>query len=291
MITLDDIKKEITTEIERINAISYTYSASYQTCKNYLENNVITKPEHFKNIDIWECIKCLYILKTKSNRSFEEIDYIFDNIKTSFTDIEAVIFNNILDLLLTIPNSKEEKVIYDFINEKSKIKSSFILADLYKIYNLKEFPVMFFEATLRLLRIINLNNQIINKILELIKEEKLLIYKLFYLIYVYKKVNEINEDNNIKIIFDKEVITFYNSISTFVTDEDKKAKEFDKEKEQTINSYYKALERLELASKDVEITNPNDIIKTIKNDNIKRSILKYIYYHNQSYYNQLQKNI
>ncbi len=296
MITLDDIKEKILSEINNIRNTTYQHSQKYLICKNFLENNKLTKAEHFKDIDVWEFVKCLYILKSKSNKSIEEIEEIFNNFKLCFMNLDYLITHLLFIFIFKIPGSKEEQEIYNFINEPNKVKALILLSNLYKTYDLndlisEDFETHNIESYLKILRKIQQNGDDIFLVINLFRNESQLMVDICTLITSYKAINE--EYLNIKadIFFTKDEFAAYNTILNFINNENKKEKEYEKNKDFTINYYYKLIDRLTKASKEEEITNATDLVRLIKNEKLKINVLKYIYFHNKAYYEKLQKDV
>lgn len=299
MLNLDDIKSKILSEIEKINHSTYSHSDAYLICKNYLQNNKLTKAEHFKDIDIWECIKCIYLLKNKSNKSVDEINEIFKTFRLCFKDADYTLAHYMFAFIIRIPNSKEEQAIYNYLNERSSIKALIKLSELYKIYDFKDLGDNFIdynniEAFLSIMRDMNIKGYNILSIINLFRDEKQLMIDICALIVSYKKMNDDynNYDKiNNTLYFPKDAYTLYNIIPTFVSLESKKEKEYEKEKELTISYYYRLIDRLTKAANEKEITNASELVKLIKNEELKRNVLIYIYFHNKAYYDELKKEV
>ncbi len=86
-------------------------------------------------------------------------------------------------------------------------------------------------------------------------------------------------------------IFLHENIVNFVLTVDDNLSIIERDKPRMIRSYRKVMQLLDAAKDTKEITNPRDFIKGIQNEEIKVMILRWIYEHNQPYYELLDERL
>lgn len=315
---LMDIKKLIRKRIEELS-LDYQKDSGYEMCKDFIQNNSVGRIDDFINIDIYECIKCLYYIKNTLNKSAIECSIFIDSIKDYVETLDYRDFTDLFDLLFALGNSKQRRFITDYLREESDFNAVriFRCINFNELKSLATADMSDWEKTRSLKKIIKGLREVQKKcdvasIIELVSKDKDALGDVLSLIEVHKKMTSDREKlefsldlfsfglrkkdkNRIVNSFYKDfykpkaILGAINSIRLFVSGVEKEEATYYKDAKREAHGYEVAISMLEEALQKREIFDSRAIIKNVKNEEIKKAILLLIYEHNMKYYNSLEE--
>ena len=112
--TKEMIRDMIHKKIEQLDE-PFHKDDSYFYIKSYLENNQISRIRDFADIDIWECIKCMYFIRQKRGLSFEKCSEIFDNFTPFLNGLAGESFENFVNICYFLRDDNLLEDIYSYL--------------------------------------------------------------------------------------------------------------------------------------------------------------------------------
>ena len=299
--SFDDLCKKVDDYNSSLE-VDYHFHPAYYLCENYLSNNRrVSSMEDFSKIDIYEAVKCLYILE-HLNDDFLEISNFSESIFKYLLGLsldEFIVFTHIFGALselecidviieyLRIEDNMEARKYVNNLRENSDNVLNYSDSKKNKIINMM--------VDLRKLQ----KNVNISGLLSDALEDSFCISKLFSLIYVHKLFNysrgSLIEQNpavsvvgNNEVYKIKDISKYINMITSFVNLEKKNKKDFLKKTKKVIENNNKALILLKEAISGSEIVDVRRIVNLIEDEELKHAFLEYIYEFNLKYYQELE---
>lgn len=308
--TIQEIIEKIQKEIEKQKTISEQENKELEIFNNFFDNNKTNNFDGIRSLNICDFIT-VYLKSNNINLPIEEIKdkIIFDEEFLEYSPDEEfenlmILFNyvvqeNILQEIITITNEsnniKRKKLINDLI-EKQKTEEDDdeeIIKDV----------LMLIEENNKILEHIkcyNDNKDVFNTLIGLVLAIKTTngkyadIHNSLYLLFDEEN-NNMPSRNKEKIInksikhiikmdaFDKEMVKIREYHSKIIS-EDKQLK---RNSNKVISAYQNLINGLLQGIKKDEITNYEQMLSKIPNENIRKEVLKLIHWHNLEYYNKL----
>lgn len=318
--TLSDVKLAVDSRNSKLNS-AFDYDSGFEYCRNFRKNNKISTVGGFLNTDIYELCKCVYYINKKDSITIEEACDFIDSFSEHVKELDFIMFNSFADLLLKVSCFNELEDIIDYIEEKSDIKARMILnrfkhissdtsssnsmsnekhniyIDLLKLLREKAKAC----DIARLLRECSKNDNTMPLILGLIEVHKRMIFEKDIIVkemeHTYQKkpgssTSKKQVNNHFKETYDiKSILQEIEIINKYVLEEEQKESSFNKNNLREINNNLNAYQLLEKEASKEEITEARNIVKKIKDEELKRVFLKFIYEHNMGYYAELDKKI
>ncbi len=316
MKTLEEIKQEIETEKAK-HTTPYEKDKGYDMCKDFINHNKFSK-EHLFDIDIWECFQCYLYVKLREKFTLEECERIRTICEFAFEPLGNRECLEMIEIVLLITEMKNEDEIMSYITEEDEKKAKKKLEQIPDLsFSLtKDTKGMLYDSKYRKylqnLREIHIRTGIVDEIVENIEEDPTNIAGALTYIVISKQIEDASEQMKTvtanfglssrersralsqlysKFFSIKEISGVGSAITGFVSDEEKKETDTEKDNQRIQRTYSRTIELLEKASKEEEIKNAREIARTIPDKDIKRDVLEWIYYHNKMYYDQLEEKL
>lgn len=318
MKTLEEIKQEIEEEKKKYET-PYTKDEGYELCKTFLDNNKLTKGEHLLEIDEWECFKCAIYVRSKKKLSLEKCERLRNLCELTFGPIKPTRCTKLADLLFIIQDRENRDEILNYIMEEDPEKAKEMLeaipepdANIYKITK-GILDNDLYKKYLKELHDLQEKIGSIGEIEDYIKEYGDDFAAVLAFIVVIKQMEQGKEEiekafqatgvltsrerNKVYAQFFsqfyniKNLTEIYYQIQGFVTGEEKKEQDTDKENQRMQRVYNRTLEDLEKAKEKEEISNARELIRGIPREEIKKDILEWVYNHNKAYYDKLEEEL
>ena len=281
----------------------------YEMCKDFADNNQIFKFEDFAKIDIWEFLKCKAYLSIDDITLEQSIDLV-EVIKNEFSNLDYELISDLMEVYIYAKDDGMINNIIQYLKEENIIKEKLLLKNIYPDDPLARKVYTRIKGFIK-----NNNNKNIIKLFEYIEEfnENQLwviveLYSTYLAINFALKESErilSNLDFNVRKRDAKKVLgdTLKDNFKTsMVTKEAKQIQDYVLEyesnlrkKERDRNNEIAGLDRatnlLEKASQNQEITNAREIVKYIKDLDIKFAVLVYIRGFNKPYHLKLEEEL
>lgn len=285
----------------------YPKGAAYDFMKDFVKGKEFTDPLDFYNADITKFIQSLYYIRCNrtdisgTNKKLNEfLPFLLELDEDSFCEF--------MNMSINFYKDGELPKIIEYFDEENFIAAKILLSNIYP--NNKEDRK--FVERLRKISSIKRNNSLATFFRMLNREYKTLL-DLMSLLHVYKAIEKIkkrfdssevysskgklsNEDRKQQLnsILDnlvdmKEVNKDYSKVFNFVADVLKKEEKYKRNNEREIERIDKAVNLLDEALTKDEVVNPSNIIKGIKEEELRFAILSVIYNHNMIGYEKLEK--
>ncbi|MBQ6498078.1 MAG: hypothetical protein IJI58_05130 [Bacilli bacterium] len=288
-------KEELTKEYEK----DYRYKA----CKEYLQNNDISRIEDFANIDIFEFLRCAYYLNG-SKWSIEEIGDMFNSFKAFLEATNTEDLDGFIKLTVSINAAGNIDNVINFLAGHNVFKSAMGLSGM--IEENKSYM-----KTIRDLKKVNRCSDVnLVNYFKLYKEQgsKFLQLIAIYMAHRTMKLeadyinNELNElKNKHKALVIKKVYKDHydtslllrdvSVIKKFVDEEEKKERQHLKNSNKEIFNINNSLSLLDKGLETEEITNAREIVNKIKDLELKYAVLELISEHNSKYHEKLDEEL
>lgn len=313
-----DIKKMIRKRVLELES-DFIKDPGYELCKSFSDEFSVGKVEDFVDIDIFECVKCLYYINNNSSKSPQYCSDLIDSIRDYVDDLDSSDYSYLFDMLFALSHSSECDNIIAYLSEKSEIsaKIKFRSIDFNELATLAHNDKSKWENVLDMKKIIKGLRDLQKKcnlagVLFAIKDDSDVLGNALSLIEVQK--NMLEDKSKLEFSMDllsyssrekersKALNCFYrefykpkaimgavNSIRNFVSGIDRDEAKYYKECKREIMGYESSIKMLEGALENPEITNARNIVKGVKSEEIKKAILQLIYEHNLKYYNSLME--
>lgn len=285
--------------------LSYSRENGYEFIEYFLENNKVSNILDFLNIDIWDCIKCIYYMSLEdkdiysSNEKIDEFRVLFSGRNISFVE-------NFLDLLKAL----RDKVQYQFV---VKYVDDSFLENEDEAISCIETGDTDDDVVVVLFKDFENRSVDVSSLIETYRKDPDVIIDLINYYINFRKINRFRKSfNNAfddvvcdKIINNKVadkifkekaselydipfILGKFRSINDYFVDIQKEEKKEKRRNIKEINNIDNSLRLFDDAITKKEICNFYDIVKNINDEEIKVSILKYIYEHNNKYYDELK---
>lgn len=298
-------RKEIKTLIDKKRKeLSFPYEKSddYYYLKQFLEHNKCSKVADFLNIDVCEFTKCLYFVKVK-DKSIDEccskIDSFLPYILKNFGEEDL---NNFMNMSLTFYKDGEIKKIIEYFEENSLIKSNLLFRTIYPGNSENR------KLVKKIKKLDNLNDMAISEFFKLLSSEHDICLDLMNFIKAIKVMEKIGKDLDITLdefasstkerdrddTSSKECLymnTLFNNlckISRFVNEVENEEVRYNKNQSRELSGLDIAEKLLFAALDGGEITDARQIIKTVKDEELRCDFLRAIYSHNMMEYEKIE---
>ena len=302
--------KEIIQELVNKKALElidvYQKDKGYDYCKEYVLNNDISDIANFTNIDIWYLMKCLYYINNKDN-NIEEIEERFDSFKPFFVTTNIETIHQFIDMTTDIDAAGNIDNVINFLDNKNIFKSAYNIASqedvdisfIKKLKDIKKFNSNKEIDMANYYRCYKEQKEEFIKIMNIYKTYRLMLFDLECLDNELENRNKMKEKERKSFIrkmyrdlYDINKLTIdTNKVKSFVSEEEKKEKQSEKNNNKEIFNLNGAMALLENALSKEEITNAREITSKIKDLNIKYAVLELISEHNSIYYEKLDKEL
>lgn len=285
----------------------FDYCEYFDEYEEFVKNNPCNTVESFANSDIWEVAKYLYQI-TEPIATLEENKETIDNFKSFFDDIDSDLCCGMMGLFDELCSLGIVDEVVDFFEEpgvkKGLLKINKIdfkdnrlrdliidIKQLYKYDLLKISSFLkFYEndpESITVIMNLVLAHRELKKASDFTKNLKENGYcgytKREEKRFLKSKVKLYN-----KICDTKSILNEVSKIRNLVDDQRSRASKYEKNIRKELYGYDKALTLLDVSLKRREITNAKEIIKNVKDEDMKKAFLKLIYEHNNVYYEELE---
>ena len=313
--TLNEVKQFVLEKNKKIFSENYP-DEGYTYCKCFLEDIDYSSLDQFvANLlyfDFFAFAKCLFYINTKDKNTIDDSCQLFDTIVECLKYIAEEDENSFLENLLQISVFSEHDFFAKYIQEKSSIKANYLLSKYnfvnsefdnqedidYENETIKEFLSLlrhfYLEKNLDVISVVNNiheNECLMSGIMKLLQLRDLIRKTGLMYIAATDQCSSKQKKKLSKDLFNVDDLQYIykgiNFIKKFIADEDSRRNKIDKE----INLNNQVLDTLSREAKKDEILDARNIIRKIKDDEIKNIILRYIYSHNKLYYDELNKNL
>lgn len=299
-ILVDKRKKELENS-------KFDYCEYFDEYEEFVKNNPCNTVESFVDADIWEVVKYLYQI-TDPIATLEENKETINNFKSFFDNSDTELCCGMMGLFDELCSLGIVDEVVDFFEEAGVIKGLLkinkidfkdnrlrdLIIDIKQVYKEDLFKITTF------LKFYESDPENIFDIIELVLAHREL-----------KKASEFTKDLKENGYFgcknreEKRYLTaqakFYNKICDtksilnevskirdLVNEQKNMASKYEKNIRKELGGYDRALTLLDTSLKRREITNAKEIIKNVKDEDMKRAFLELIYEHNKVYYEELE---
>ena len=292
---------------KKLKNSKFDYCEYFDEYEEFVKNNPCNTVESFANSDIWEVAKYLYQI-TEPIATLEENKETIDNFKSFFDDIDSdlccgmmVIFDELCSLGIV------DEVV-DFFEESGVIKGLLkinkidfknnrlrnLIIDIKQVYK-KDLPkissfLKFYEndpESISVIMDLVLAHRELKKASDFTKDLKENCY-CGYTNREEKRFLESKVKLYNKVCDAKSILNEVSKIRNLVDEQRSRASKYEKNIRKELCGYDKALTLLDVSLKRREITNAKEIIKNVKDEDMKKAFLKLIYEHNKVYYEELE---
>lgn len=292
---------------KKLKNSKFDYCEYFDEYEEFVKNNPCNTVESFANSDIWEVAKYLYQI-TEPIATLEENKETIDNFKSFFDGIDSdlccgmmVIFDELCSLGIV------DEVV-DFFEESGVIKGLLkinkidfknnrlrnLIIDIKQVYK-KDLPkissfLKFYEndpESISVIMDLVLAHRELKKASDFTKDLKENCY-CGYTNREEKRFLESKVKLYNKVCDAKSILNEVSKIRNLVDEQRSRASKYEKNIRKELCGYDKALTLLDVSLKRREITNAKEIIKNVKDEDMKKAFLKLIYEHNKVYYEELE---
>jgi len=280
--------------------------AAYQFIKKFTENNKCLNVMEFMNIDIFGLITALYYLNNR-NLSYEKCREKIKTISPILLRLSSDDLSALFDIVMDIKKDGKLENVIAFLEEKKLLKSSKKLSKTYP----EDFDKIMFLISLksrkndlddilefcRFIRDEDKDNRLLLELVitqrEMIADEDDFNSQMDDLpINLRNKEKKRIFKMNIKKLYCTDVIM--QEVSRpfkYMLDVESEEERYKRNSQRIIVGLDLSLSLLKKSALKEEITNAREIIKGIKDEDIKVAFLRFIYEHNMAYYDKLKKEI
>lgn len=304
--TKEELKKLIDLKRKEIS-VSYEKPDAYYYLKEFYDNNNCNKAADFLEIDVCKFIKCLYFVKAK-DKSIEECKKTIGSFLNYFINkYDEEDLDNFMNMCLTFHSDGVLPKIIEYYEENRLIKSNLIFKSIYPnnkryrklIEHLKKdndfhdgavleffkFLLADYDMCLELMSFVKAI-----KVMETIEEDlDMMLGDLDYSVKEKERNRELNARLK-KYLYMNKLFSDFNKIGKFVNNVETFEIHYNKNQARELSGLDIA-ERLLFSAldSDKEITNARQIVKTVKNEELKCDFLRVIYDYNMKEYEKLEK--
>ena len=317
--TLELLKKLIQERVQEIDK-PYQKDKWYDRCREYIENNKFTKIEDLLEIDAYELARLYLLVNNDNSLSDEECEDLLEEIIDYFDSLDIINVKNLIDIMSFITYSNQKDKILACIREKEekKVKGLIDQVDFDVLELRTELPpserkgkFKEFVGNLRKLykeldvvtiveHFEDFHNLALQAVFALIEAKKQLEHDQKnieetiqnYPAFLHTKAIKKAKKDYYKLFYaTRDILGTHQLIVNYVTNEDQKESKSNRDVQREKVGYQTALKLLETAMTQPEITNARAIIKTVRNEEIKKAFLELIYRHNEKYYQSLETRL
>ena len=285
----------------------FDYCEYFDEYEEFVKNNPCNTVESFANSDIWEVAKYLYQI-TEPIATLEENKETIDNFKSFFDDIDSDLCCGMMGLFDELCSLGIVDEVVDFFEETGVIKGLLkinkidfkdnrlrdLIIDIKQVYK-KDLPkissfLKFYEndpESIAVIMDLVLAHRELKKASDFTKDLK----ENGYCGYTNREEKRFLESKvklYNKICDAKSILNEVSKIRNLVDEQRSRASKYEKNIRKELCGYDKALTLLDVSLKRREITNAKEIIKNVKDEDMKKAFLKLIYEHNKVYYEELE---
>ena len=285
----------------------FDYCEYFDEYEEFVKNNPCNTVESFVNSDIWEVAKYLYQI-TEPIATLEENKETIDNFKSFFDGIDSDLCCGMLALFDELCSLGIVDEVVDFFEETGVIKGLLkinkidfkdnrlrdLIIDIKQVYKKDLFKISsflkFYEndpESIAVIMDLVLAHRELKKASDFTKDLK----ENGYCGYTNREEKRFLESKvklYNKICDAKSILNEVSKIRNLVDEQRSKASKYEKNIRKELCGYDKALTLLDVSLKRREITNAKEIIKNVKDEDMKKAFLKLIYEHNKVYYEELE---
>lgn len=285
----------------------FDYCEYFDEYEEFVKNNPCNTVESFANSDIWEVAKYLYQI-TEPIATLEENKETIDNFKSFFDGIDSDLFCGMMGLFDELCSLGIVDEVVDFFEETGVIKGLLkinkidfkdnrlrdLIIDIKQVYKndlLKMSSFLkFYEndpESIAVIMDLVLAHRELKKASDFTKDLK----ENGYCGYTNREEKRFLESKvklYNKICDVKSILNEVSKIRNLVDEQRSMASKYEKNIRKELCGYDKALTLLDASLKRREITNAKEIIKNVKDEDMKKAFLKLIYEHNKVYYEELE---
>ena len=317
---LNDVIKTVEDRNKKIN-YEYTHDEGYEFCKQFLDKNNTSNIDGFMDMDIYEACKCLRYLYTKGKYSLESCCEFIDSCKDYFDEIDLDEFETFTDMAYRFSSMDKLDDVLDYLRENNNFvaRSKLYNLDLDDLFpscdeDIRKDRNKWHYKLLRGMRDaqgeVNLaglieeardNKEYLDIALGLIEAQKRMKIDKTRFLQAFDEVlpkdpNSTFAKRRLASYYKdyykvKRIFSVLRIIGNFVQDESYAETNHNNSVSKEIEANNRALDALRENSKNEEITNARSIVKKVRDDDVKRSFLKYIYEHNMKYYEKLNSQL
>lgn len=285
----------------------FDYCEYFDEYEEFVKNNPCNTVESFVNSDIWEVAKYLYQI-TEPIATLEENKETIDNFKSFFDGIDSDLCCGMLALFDELCSLGIVDEVVDFFEETGVIKGLLkinkidfkdnrlrdLIIDIKQVYKKDLFKISsflkFYEndpESIAVIMDLVLAHRELKKASDFTKDLK----ENGYCGYTNREEKRFLESKvklYNKICDAKSILNEVSKIRNLVDEQKSRASKYEKNIRKELCGYDKALTLLDVSLKHREITNAKEIIKNVKDEDMKKAFLKLIYEHNKVYYEELE---
>ena len=285
----------------------FDYCEYFDEYEEFVKNNPCNTVESFANSDIWEVAKYLYQI-TEPIATLEENKETIDNFKSFFDDIDSDLCCGMMGLFDELCSLGIVDEVVDFFEEPGVIKGLLkinkidfkdnrlrdLIIDIKQVYKKDLFKISsflkFYEndpESIAVIMDLVLAHRELKKASDFTKDLK----ENGYCGYTNREEKRFLESKvklYNKICDAKSILNEVSKIRNLVEEQKSRASKYEKNIRKELCGYDKALTLLDVSLKHREITNAKEIIKNVKDEDMKKAFLKLIYEHNKVYYEELE---
>ncbi|MDD6403007.1 MAG: hypothetical protein PUG33_02540 [Mollicutes bacterium] len=285
----------------------FDYCEYFDEYEEFVKNNPCNTVESFANSDIWEVAKYLYQI-TEPIATLEENKETIDNFKSFFDGIDSDLCCGMMGIFDELCSLGIVDEVVDFFEESSVIKGLLkinkidfknnrlrnLIIDIKQVYK-KDLPkissfLKFYEndpESISVIMDLVLAHRELKKASDFTKDLKENCY-CGYTNREEKRFLESKVKLYNKVCDAKSILNEVSKIRNLVDEQRSRASKYEKNIRKELCGYDKALTLLDVSLKRREITNAKEIIKNVKDEDMKKAFLKLIYEHNKVYYEELE---
>ena len=285
----------------------FDYCEYFDEYEEFVKNNPCNTVESFANSDIWEVAKYLYQI-TEPIATLEENKETIDNFKSFFDDIDSDLCCGMMGLFDELCSLGIVDEVVDFFEEPGVIKGLLkinkidfkdnrlrdLIIDIKQVYKNDLLKISsflkFYEndpESITVIMNLVLAHRELKKASDFTKDLK----ENGYCGYTNREEKRFLESKvklYNKICDAKSILNEVSKIRNLVEEQKSRASKYEKNIRKELCGYDKALTLLDVSLKRREITNAKEIIKNVKDEDMKKAFLKLIYEHNKVYYEELE---
>ena len=299
-ILVDKRKKELENS-------KFDYCEYFDEYEEFVKNNPCNTVESFVDADIWEVVKYLYQI-TDPIATLEENKETINNFKSFFDNSDTELCCGMMGLFDELCSLGIVDEVVDFFEETGVIKGLLkinkidfkdnrlrdLIIDIKQVYKEDLFKISTF------LKFYESDPENISDIIELVLAHRELkkasdftkdLKENGYFGYKNREEKRFFESQvklYNKICDSKSIINEVSKIRNLVNEQKNMASKYEKNIRKELCGYDRALTLLDTSLKRREITNAKEIIKNVKDEDMKRAFLQLIYEHNKVYYEELE---
>ncbi len=285
----------------------FDYCEYFDEYEEFVKNNPCNTVESFANSDIWEVAKYLYQI-TEPIATLEENKETIDNFKSFFDGIDSDLCCGMMGLFDELCSLGIVDEVVDFFEESGVIKGLLkinkidfkdnrlrdLIIDIKHVYKKDLLKISsflkFYEndpESISVIMDLVLAHRELKKASDFTKDLKENCY-CGYTNREEKRFLESKVKLYNKVCDAKSILNEVSKIRNLVDEQRSRASKCEKNIRKELCGYDKALTLLDVSLKRREITNAKEIIKNVKDEDMKKAFLKLIYEHNKVYYEELE---